>query len=152
MEWSIRTYACRYQEMEKDHIHNNGDSGKCNIWRTAQLFPIDKPLSGYCGNAIGSAVESDVIPHCDVHVMCHLSQHRFGWNQSNTSVMTSRNKDAFAVLAFCAGNPVATVGFALQRASKAKLWLSFLQGIEQTAEVTVIWHAVTLLWCHSNVV
>ena len=80
--------------------------------------------------------------------------------QFNTQrVKTSQwNSNIFRVtgpwLTLCQGNPPVTGGFPLQRVSQVDpwcfLWCKSKQMVEQTVELLVIWHTMTLIWGQCN--
>ena len=60
-----------------------------------------------------------------------------------------------ALLTLCEGNPSVIDGFPSQRASNAScdVFFDILKGtVEQTVQLVVICDAMTLMWCHCNVV
>ena len=80
-------------------------------------------------------------------MLCH--QQTQWWQQLSTDfTVTSSNRNIYALLARCEGNPPVTVGFPSQRPGTQSLmflWSDPEQTVEHIIETPVIWDAISLI-------
>ena len=110
---------------------------------------------GWYHNGVTPVLAGSVVHHI---MLLHLWYwvHVFGWRDGGRYMIMPCYGNAFTLLTLCEGTPQGCSGFPSQRAWYAVLWYFLCcesrQAVEQTVKLLVTPDAMTVMWCHCNVV